>query len=118
MDLIPNLTTFIKRLKPRRYTTLHVEFPISLPRDCTPGEYEYLSSIEIEIKVLAVHITLTDKCGITPKQLLGTIVPDINAYTTPRDKIIVTCRVPDDAPMLLIRDAFTQTFGGNCAIFV
>lgn len=118
MDLIPNLTTFIKRLKLRRYTTLRVEFPISLPRDCTPGEYEYLSSAEIESKVLAVHTTLTDKCGITPKQLLGTIVPDINAYTTPRDKIIVTCRVPDDAPMLLIRDTFTQTFGGNCAIFV
>ena len=118
MDLISNLTTFIKRLKPRRYTTLRVEFPISFPRDCTPCEYEYLSSAVIESKVLAVHTALTDKCGITPKQLLGTIVPDINAYTTPRDKIIVACRVPDDAPMSLIRDTFTQTFGGNCAIFV
>lgn len=117
MNLISNLTAFIKHLKPRRYTTLRVEFPISLPRDCTPSEYEYLSNAEIEIKVLAVHTVLTNN-DITPKQLLGTIVPDINAYTAPRDKIIVTCRVPDDAPMLLIRDTFTQTFGGNCAIFV
>lgn len=117
MDLISNLTAFIKRLKPCRYTTLRVEFPISLPRDCTPSEYEYLSSAEIEIKVLAVHTALTDKCDITPKQLRGTIIPDINVHPTLRDKIIVTCRVPDDAPVPLIRDAIIQKFGGNCTFF-
>lgn len=118
MDLISNLTAFIKRLKPRRYTTLRVEFPISLPRDCTPGEYEYLSSAEIESKVLAVHTTLTDKCGITPKQLRGTIIPDINVHPTLRDKIIVTCRVRSNAPIATICRALTQTFGGDYTIFV
>lgn len=117
MGLISNLTAFIKRLKPRRYTTLRVEFPISLPRDCTPSEYEYLSSAEIEIKVLAVHIVLTNN-DITPKQLRGTIIPDINVHPTLRDKIIVTCRVRSNAPIATICRALTQTFGGDCTIFV
>lgn len=112
-----SLINLIERLKPRHYTTLHIEFPITLPRDCTPNEYEYLSSAEIESKALAVYTILVNNCGIRPKRLRGTIVPDINAYPTPRDKIIVTCRLPDDTPMTLIRDTLTQMFSGNCTIF-
>lgn len=113
-----SLITLIKRLQPRRYTTLRIEFPIMLPRDCTPNEYEYLSSAEIEIKTLAVHTILTANCNITPKRLRGTIVPDINAYPTPRDKIIIKCEVPEDAPMEHIRDVLVTTFKGNCTFFV
>lgn len=112
------LTSFIKRFKPHRYTTLRVEFPITLPRDCTPSEYEYLSSAEIESKVLGVHTALTKNCNIAPKQLRGTIVPVLGASSTLRDKIIITCRVPEDAPTELIRDVLVHKFKGNCTLFV
>ena len=113
-----SLTTLIKRLKPRRYTTLRVEFPIMLPRDCTPSEYEYLSSAEVESKLLAVYAALTDKCGIRPKQLRGTIAPILGTSQRYSDKIIVKCRVPEDAPVTMIRDVLIQTFKGDCALFV
>ena len=113
-----SLITLIKSLQPRRYTTLRVEFPIMLPRDCTPSEYEYLSSAEIESKLLAVHTALTNKCGITPKQLRGTIVPILATSQRYSDKIIVKCRVPEDAPVTMIRDVLVQRFKGNCALFV
>lgn len=113
-----SLINLIKRFQPRRYTTLSVEFPITLPRDCSPSEYEYLSSAEIESKLLAVYAALTDKCGIRPKQLRGTIVPILATSQRYIDKIIVKCRVPKDAPVTMIRDVLVQTFKGNCALFV
>lgn len=113
-----SLTAFIKRFKPRRYTTLRVEFPIMIPRDCSPSEYEYLSSAEIESKVLAVYTALTNKCGITPKQLRGTIVPILGTSQRYSDKIIVKCRVSEDAPVTMIRNVLVQTFKGDCALFV
>lgn len=113
-----SLTTFIKRFKPRRYTTLRIEFPVSLPRECSPSEYEYLSSAEIESKVLAVYTTLTNKCGIRPKQLRGTIVPILGTSQRYSNKIIVKCRMSEDAPVTMIRDVLVQTFKGNCALFV
>lgn len=113
-----SLTALIKRFKPRRYTTLRIEFPIVLPRDCSPSEYEYLSSAEIESKLLAVYAALTDKCGIKPKQLRGTIVPILATSQRYSDKIIVKCRVPEDAPVTMIRDVLVQTFKGDCALFV
>lgn len=112
-----SLINLIKRLKPRHYTTLHIEFPITLPRDCTPNEYEYLSSAEIESKALAVHTAIVNTCGITPKRLRGTIVPDITSFPTPRDKIVITCRVPEDAPIVLIGDDCIQIPGSNCMFF-
>lgn len=116
--MIASLITLIKHLKPRRHTTLRVEFPIMLPRDCSPSEYEYLSSAEIESKALAVYAALTDKCGIRPKQLSGTIVPIIGTSQRYSDKIIVKCRVPEDASVTMVRDVLVQTFKGNCALFV
>ena len=116
--MIASLTAFIKRLKPRRYTTLRIEFPIMLPRDCSPSEYEYLSSAEIESKLLAVYAALVNECGIRPKQLRGTIVPILATSQRYSDKIIVKCRVPEDAPVTMIRDVLVQTFKGNCALFV
>lgn len=113
-----SLITLIKRLQPRRYTTLRIEFPIMLPHDCTPSEYEYLSSAEIESKLLAVYAALTDKCGIRPKQLRGTIVPILATSQRYNDKIIVKCRVPEDASVTMIRDVLVQTFKGDCALFV
>ena len=113
-----SLTTLINRFKPRRYTTLRIEFPITLPRDCSPSEYEYLSSAEIESKALAVYVALTENCNIRPKQLRGTIVPVLNPSSPHRDKIIVTCRVPEDAPMGMIRDVLIKKFKGDCALFV
>lgn len=113
-----SLINLIKRLKPHRYTTLRVEFPIMLPRDCTRSEYEYLSSAEIESKLLAVHTALTNKCGITPKQLRGTIVPILDTSQRYSDKIIVKCRMSEDAPVTMIRDVLVQTFKGNCTLFV
>lgn len=113
-----SLTALIKHFQPRRYTTLRVEFPIMLPRDCSPSEYEYLSSAEIESKALAVYAALTDKCGIRPKQLRGTIVPILATSQRYSDKIIVKCRVPEDTPMEHIRDVLVQTFKGNCTFFV
>ena len=116
--MIASLTTLIKHFKPRRYITLRVEFPIMLPRDCPPSEYEYLSSAEIESKVLAVYTALTNKCGITPKQLRGTIVPIPAISQRYSNKIIVKCRVSEDAPVTMIRDVLVQTFKGNCTFFV
>lgn len=116
--MIASLTTLIKHFKPRRYTTLRVEFPIMLPRDCSPSEYEYLSSAEIESKLLAVYAALVNKCGIKPKQLRGTIVPILGTLQRYSDKIIVKCRVPEDAPVTMIRDVLVQTFKGNCTLFV
>lgn len=113
-----SLIAFIKRFQPRRYTMLRVEFPIMLPRDCTPSEYEYLFNAEIESKLLAVYAALTDKCGITPKQLRGTIVPIPATSQRYSNKIIVKCRVPEDAPVTMIRDVLVQTFKGDCALFV
>lgn len=112
-----SLITLIKRFRPRRYTTLRVEFPITFPRDCRPSEYEYLSSAEIESKALAVHTVLVKNYNIVPKQLRGTIIPVLGASSAPRNKIVITCRVPDDAPVPLIRDALIQKFGGNCTFF-
>lgn len=116
--MIASLTAFIKRLKPRRYTTLRIEFPITLPRDCSPSEYEYLSSAEIESKLLAVYAALVNECGIRPKQLRGTIVPILGTSQRYSNKIIVKCRVPKDAPVTMIRDVLVQTFKGDCALFV
>ena len=113
-----SLINLIKRLKPRRYTTLRIEFPIMLPRDCSPSEYEYLSTAEIESKLLAVHAALTNKCDITPKQLRGTIVPILATSQRYSDKIIVKCRVSEDASVTMIRDVLVQTFKGDCALFV
>ena len=113
-----SLITLNKRLQPRHYTTLHIEFPIMLPRDCSPSEYEYLSSAEIESKLLAVYAALVNECGIRPKQLRGTIVPILATSQRYSDKIIVKCRVPEDAPVTMIRDVIVQTFKGDCALFV
>jgi hypothetical protein len=113
-----SLTTLIKRFKPRRHTTLRIEFPIMLPRECTTSEYEYFSSAEIESKLLAVYAALTDKCGIKPKQLRGTIVPILGTSQRYSNKIIVKCRVPEDASVTMVRDVLVQTFKGNCALFV
>lgn len=116
--MIASLITLIKHFKPHRYITLRIEFPITLPRDCSPSEYEYLSSAEIESKLLAVYAALTDKCGIRPKQLRGTIVPILATSQRYSDKIIVKCRVSEDAPVTMIRDVLVQTFKGDCALFV
>lgn len=113
-----SLITLIKRLQPRRYITLRIEFPITLPRDCSPSEYEYLSSAEVESKLLAVYAVLTENCNIRPKQLRGTIVPILGTSQRYSDKIIVKCRVSEDAPVTMIRDVLVQTFKGNCALCV
>ena len=115
---IMTLTKLIKRFQPRRYKTLLIEFPITLPRDCSPSEYEYLSSAEIESKALVVYSVLTENCNITPKQLRGTIVPILGTSQRYSDKIIVKCHVPEDAPVTMIRDVLVQTFKGNCTLFV
>ena len=88
-----SLNALIKRLKPHRYITLRVEFPIMLPRDCSPNEYEYLSSAEIESKLLAVYAALVNECGIRPKQLRGTIVPILlpHSATAIRSSSNVVC---------------------------
>lgn len=80
-------------------------------------EYEYLSSAEIESKALAVHTVLVKNYNIVPKQLRGTIIPVLGTSSAPRNKIVITYRVPDDAPVPLIRDALIQKFGGNCTFF-
>lgn len=113
-----SLINLIKHFQPHRYITLRIEFPITLPRDCSPSEYEYLSSAEIESKLLAVYAALTDKCGIRPKQLRGTIVPILGTSQRYSNKIIVKCRVSEDAPVTMIRDVLVQTFKGNCTLFV
>lgn len=119
MSLISILTTFIKRFKPRRYTTLRVEFPIMLPCDFSPDEYSHTDllrafSDEIESKALAVYTILVNTYGIKPKRLRGTIIPILDTSPTPRNKIVTTCRVPEDTPIVLINDDRIQMFGGNC----
>lgn len=116
-----SLINFIKRFKPRRYTTLRVEFPLSadqpLTRELSDSEYLQAHSDEIESKALAVYTILVNTYGIKPKRLRGTIVPVLSASSTPRDKIVITCRVPEDTPIALINDDHIQMFGGNC-VFV
>lgn len=119
--MITSLTTLIKRLKPRRYVTLHVEFPLNadqlLARELSDSEYLQAHSDEIESKALAVYTILVNTYGIKPKRLRGTIVPVLNASSTPRDKIVITCRVPEDTPIVLINGDRIQMFGGNCVFF-
>ena len=122
MNLISNLTTLIKRFKPRRYTTLRVEFPIALPRDFSPDEYSdtdllRMFSDEIESKALAVYTILVNKYGVKPKRLRGTIIPVLRASSTPRNKIVIKCLVPEDAPIVLIDGDRIQMFGGDCVFF-
>lgn len=117
-----SLTTFIKRFKPRRYTTLRVEFPIMLPRNFSPDEYSdkdllRMFSDEIESKALAVYTILVNTYGIKPKRLRGTIIPILDTSPTPRNKIVIKCEVPEDAPIALINDDHIQMFGGNCVFF-
>ena len=129
--MIALLTTLIKRLKPHRYTTLHVEFPITLPRDCSPSEYEYLSSAEIESKALTVYTILVNTYGVKPKRMRGTIVPVLSTSTSHlttilsrgvvdvlrTGTIVVKCEVPEDAPIILIGDDCIQIPGSNCMFF-
>lgn len=117
-----SLTTFIKRFKPRRYTTLRVEFPIMLPPDFSneysDSDYVRMFSAEIESKALAVRTALVNHCNVVPKRLRGTIVPILGTSQRYSNKIIVKCRVPEDAPVTMIRDVLVQTFKGDCALFV
>ena len=122
MSPISTLNALIKRFKPRRYTTLRVEFPIILPPDFSneysDSDYVRMFSAEIESKALAVRTALVNHCNITPKRLRGTIVPSINTLSPYRDKIIIKCNVPEDTPTELIRDVLVQTFKGNCTLFI
>ena len=119
--MIASLITLIKHLKPRRYTTLHVEFPLNtdqpLTRELSDSEYLQAHSDEIESKALAVYTILVNTYGIKPKRIRGTIVPVLSASSTPRDKIVITCRVPEDTPIVLINGDCIQMFGGNCVFF-
>lgn len=119
--MIASLITLIKRLKPRRYVTLHVEFPLNvdqhLARELSDSEYLQAHSDEIESKALAVYTILVNTYGIKPKRLRGTIVPVLSASSTPRDKIVIKCEVPEDAPIVLISDDHIQMFGGDCVFF-
>lgn len=123
MNLISNLTTLIKRLKPRRYVRMRIEFPAPLPPDFSPDEYSdkdlsHMSSDEIESKALAVYSVLTKNCNVTPKRLRGTISYVFDASLQYDRTIIIKCEVPEDAPMEHIRDVLIQTFKGNCTFFV
>lgn len=117
-----SLTTFIKRFKPRRYTTLRVEFPIMLPPDFSneysDSDYVRMFSAEIESKALAVRTALVNHCNVVPKRLRGTIVPSINTLSPYRDKIIIKCDVPEETPTELIRDVLVRKFNGNCTLFI
>ena len=118
-----SLNAPIKRFKPRRYTTLRIEFPVTLPPDFSPDEYSdkdflRMFSDEIESKALAVYTILVNTYGIKPKRLRGTIIPILDTSPTPRNKIVIKCRVPEDAPIEHIRDVLVQTFKGNCTFFV
>lgn len=122
MSLISVLINLIKRFKPRRYTTLRVEFPAMLPPDFSSDEYSYtdllhMFSDEIESKALAVYTILVNTYGIKPKRLRGTIIPVLGASSTPRNKIVIKCQVPEDAPIVLIDDDRIQMFGGDCVFF-
>lgn len=117
-----SLTTFIKRFKPRRCTTLRVEFPIILPPDFSneysDNDYVHMFSAEIESKALAVRAAIVNHCNVVPKRLRGTIVPSINTLSPYRDKIIIKCDVPEDAQTELIRDVLVRKFNGNCTLFI
>ena len=119
--MIASLINLIKRLKPRRYTTLRFEFPLSadqpLTRELSDSEYLQVHSDEIESKALAVYTILVNTYGIKPKRLRGTIVPVLDTSPTPRNKIVIKCEVPEDAPIALINDDHIQMFGGNCVFF-
>lgn len=122
MNLISNLTTLIKRLKPRRYVRMRIEFPAPIPPDFSPDEYSdkdlsRMSSDEIESKALAVYSVLTKNCNVTPKRLRGTISYVFDASLQYDRTIIIKCEVPEDAQTELIRDVLTQTFKGNCTFF-
>lgn len=119
--MITSLTNLIKRLKPRRYTTLRVEFPLSadqpLARELSDSEYLQAHSDEIESKALAVYTILVNTYGIKPKRLRGTIIPIRDTSPTPRNKIVIKCEVPEDAPIALIGDDCIQIPGSDCMFF-
>lgn len=122
MNLISNLTTLIKRLKPRRYIRMHIEFPAPIPPDFSPDEYSdkdlsRMSSDEIESKALAVYSVLTKNCNVTPKRLRGTISYVFDASLRYNRTIVIKCEVPEDAPTELIRDVLVRKFNGNCTFF-
>lgn len=119
--MIASLITLIKHIKPRRYTTLHVEFPLNtdqpLARELSDSEYLQAHSDEIESKALAVYTILVNAYGIKHKRLRGTIIPILDTSPTPRNKIVIKCLVPEDAPIALIDDDRIQMFGGDCVFF-
>lgn len=117
-----SLTTLIKRLKPRRYIRMHVEFPAPIPPDFSPDEYSdkdlsRMSSDEIESKALVVYSVLTKNCNVTPKRLRGAISYVFDASLQYDRTIVIKCEVPEDAPIVLINDDRIQMFGGNCVFF-
>ena len=118
-----SLTTLIKRLKPRRYVRMCIEFPAPIPPDFSPDEYSdkdlsRMSSDEIESKTLAVYSVLTKNCNVTPKRLRGTISYVFDASLRYDRTIVINCEVPEDAPTELIRDVLVRKFNGNCTFFV
>lgn len=122
MPLISVLTRLIKRFKPRRYIRMRVEFPAMLPCDFSSDEYSHTDllrafSDEIESKALVVYTILVNAYGIKPKRLRGTIIPILDTSPTPRNKIVIKCEVPEDAPIALINDDHIQMFGGDCVFF-
>ena len=123
MNLISNLTTLIKRLKPRRYIRMRVELPAPIPPDFSPDEYSdkdlsRMSSDEIESKALAVYSVLTKNCNVTPKRLRGTISYVFDASLRYNRTIVIKCEIPEDAPTEHIRDVLVRKFNGNCTFFV
>lgn len=118
-----SLTTLIKRLKPRRYIRMRIEFPAPIPPDFSPDEYSdkdlsRMSSDEIESKALAVYSVLTKNCNVTPKRLRGTISYVFDASLRYDRTIVIKCDVPEDAQTELIRDVLVRKFNGNCTFFV
>lgn len=123
MNLISNLTTLIKRLKPRRYIRMRIEFPAPIPPDFSLDKHSdkdlsRMSNDEIESKALAVYSVLTKNCNVTPKRLRGTISYIFDASLRYNRTIVIKCEVLEDAPMEHIRDVLVQTFKGNCTFFV
>ena len=120
---LTRLTTFIKRLKPRRYVRMRIEFPAPIPPDFSPDEYSdkdlsRMFSDEIESKALAVYLVLTKNCNVTPKRLRGTISYVFDASLRYNRTIVIKCDVPEDAQTELIRDVLVRKFNGNCTFFV
>lgn len=123
MNLISNLTTLIKRFKPRRYIRMRVELPAPLPPDFSPDEYSdkdlsRMSSDEIESKTLAVYSVLTKNCNVTPKRLRGTISYVFDASLQYKRTIVIKCEIPEDAQIEHIRDVLVRRFKGNCTFFI